>query len=799
MSNKHYLDLTGLSYFWSKIKEFFNNIIEHVGNSYSNNDLGVVKCKYVISSGSTILTHSSSTLPVKMWVDGVPVTPAHSYTFSSHGYHTVDYIFNDITDIGYATFSSVPRLKAVKLPESLTKISGTNSFYLSGIEEIEIPKGVTSIGAQALSSSSLSKIIARPTTAPTLGSSALNGVATIGTLYYPKGSDYSTWISALPSGWTAQPVDTLAGLTNHELDNTIHVTSNDKTTWDGKQNAIANTSSDLIGLSNDKIILKNSNGDAMTYIASTSDATGSEYWLRGADETHLISSAAIDSVFQRKLTFDKTPTWGSSNPVESGGVYTALDNKQNTIDSSHKLSADLISDGTTNKAYTATEKTKLSGIAAGAEVNIQANWNETNSSSDAYIQNKPTNVSSFTNDAGYLTQHQDISGKEDKSNKVTSISSSSTDTQYPSAKCVYDNVTKAFAKIPYAQVDSTSTSTVFTATIPGITALEDGTCMLLKNGVIGSATDFTININNLGAKPVYSNLGGREATIFGINYTFFFVYSTTRVSGGCWILYRGFYTNDTGIYLRTGGGKRTTKTYCGPYRILFSSPDNTQWIPSTTSTSTVNTDIKDVTTEKINPFGRIIYYSGITAKNAGENISAGNSFDQYPFSFGYSFNKTGDTDAILTADKPVYIKCTPQSDGSAIIDATTPYVQDLPNTEDGKIYIYIGRSYNTTTIELEINKPIYHYKNGAIRLWLGVGTDNTPASGSNNLITSGGVYTALAGKQGTLTFDDTPTQNSTNPVKSSGIYAHTSNSTIHITSSERTAWNGKSTVIFRQW
>lgn len=37
-----------------------------------------------------------------------------------------------------------------------------------------------------------------------------------------------------------------------------------------------------------------------------------------------------------------------------------------------------------------------------------------------------------------ITSHQDISGKEDKSNKVTSISSSSTDTEYPSAKAVYD-------------------------------------------------------------------------------------------------------------------------------------------------------------------------------------------------------------------------------------------------------------------------------------------------------------------------------------------------------------------------
>ncbi len=34
----------------------------------------------------------------------------------------------------------------------------------------------------------------------------------------------------------------------------------------------------------------------------------------------------------------------------------------------------------------------------------------------------------------------DVSGKEDKSNKVTSLSSSSTDTQYPSAKCVFDLV-----------------------------------------------------------------------------------------------------------------------------------------------------------------------------------------------------------------------------------------------------------------------------------------------------------------------------------------------------------------------
>lgn len=55
------------------------------------------------------------------------------------------------------------------------------------------------------------------------------------------------------------------------------------------------------------------------------------------------------------------------------------------------------------------------------------------------IPTVPTNISAFTNDSGYITSSA-LTGYEQTSNKVTSISSSSTDTQYPSAKCVYDIV-----------------------------------------------------------------------------------------------------------------------------------------------------------------------------------------------------------------------------------------------------------------------------------------------------------------------------------------------------------------------
>lgn len=46
--------------------------------------------------------------------------------------------------------------------------------------------------------------------------------------------------------------------------------------------------------------------------------------------------------------------------------------------------------GLSTNDYTTTEKNKLDGIAAGAEVNVQSDWNITDETSDAFIKNKPT-------------------------------------------------------------------------------------------------------------------------------------------------------------------------------------------------------------------------------------------------------------------------------------------------------------------------------------------------------------------------------------------------------------------------
>mgnify|MGYP000194024923 CR=1 FL=1 len=48
--------------------------------------------------------------------------------------------------------------------------------------------------------------------------------------------------------------------------------------------------------------------------------------------------------------------------------------------------------------------------------------------------------------------------------------------------------------------------------------------------------------------------------------------------------------------------------------------------------------------------------------------------------------------------------------------------------------------------------------------------DSTPTENSNRPVKSGGIYTALAGKQPTLTFDTIPTEGSENPVESGGVF-----------------------------
>ncbi|MBR0340689.1 MAG: hypothetical protein IJH64_00275 [Oscillospiraceae bacterium] len=91
--------------------------------------------------------------------------------------------------------------------------------------------------------------------------------------------------------------------------------------------------------------------------------------------------------------------------------------------------------GLSTEDYTTTEKNKLNGIASGAEVNVQSDWNAT--SGDAFIKNKPTiptALADLTDDSTHrVVTDSQITSWDNKSGSDTNVTqtNNSTDTYLP--------------------------------------------------------------------------------------------------------------------------------------------------------------------------------------------------------------------------------------------------------------------------------------------------------------------------------------------------------------------------------
>lgn len=80
---------------------------------------------------------------------------------------------------------------------------------------------------------------------------------------------------------------------------------------------------------------------------------------------------------QATLTFDDSPTSGSSNPVKSGGVYTALGNKQDTVTFDGTYSASTNKAATVSTVTNAVNALDVTGGNVAASKTL-ASWSETN-------------------------------------------------------------------------------------------------------------------------------------------------------------------------------------------------------------------------------------------------------------------------------------------------------------------------------------------------------------------------------------------------------------------------------------
>jgi len=306
---------------------------------------------------------------------------------------------------------------------------------------------------------------------------------------------------------------------------------------------------------------------------------------------------------------------------------------------------------------------------------------------------------------------------------------------YASSPSSGGNANRANA-ILYGTVDSTSTATAFTATVEGLTALVDGTTVMLHNGVVTSASGFTVNVNGLGAKPCYNNMTNatRDTTIFNVSYTMLFVYSTALDSGnGGWWIYRGYdgNTNTIGYQLRSNSSNLVASDTGYRYRLWLTSADGSKWVPINTSTSTNATSNRTLNTRPIDPFGPIVYRSTNGTCTAGTGIGATAIWQQYTLTIGYSYMASGFS---LTAQDAVYLRCTPQTDGSAVMQ---DIVQTLPTSKDGKIYIHLGTAYSATNMELAIEHAVYWHDGTGIRLWTGAESGGGSTVTVTQTLTSG--------------------------------------------------------------
>lgn len=143
---------------------------------------------------------------------------------------------------------------------------------------------------------------------------------------------------------------------------------------------------------------------------------------------HKADKSYVDDKFSRKA--DKTYVDELAGTVARKADKTYVDNKINSltdvvnskanksyVDAALATKVDKVDGkGLSTNDFTNAYKAKLDSIETGAEVNVQSDWNETDSSSDAYLRNKPEHL---VQDANYV--HTDNNYTSEDKEKLTSI------------------------------------------------------------------------------------------------------------------------------------------------------------------------------------------------------------------------------------------------------------------------------------------------------------------------------------------------------------------------------------------
>ena len=274
------------------------------------------------------------------------------------------------------------------------------------------------------------------------------------------------------------------------------------------------------------------------------------------------------------------------------------------------------------------------------------------------------------------------------------------------------------------------TQTAATGSFTGVSrdsSLYDGKHIIYRLPYAGSG-NATLNLTlangtTTGAKNVWRSPGTRLTTHYAAGN---FLGMTYFQSDDSWHCDADVNTDNYAYGVRLYYTIYKVKTALYRYQIVLTRDEDTLLPVNAVSNDTGTS--KQLTTDEFDPFGEIYWYWTTTIISAGSYAAGSALCSQYWLvDLRYSFN-TGTT---LTAYKDVYLVCEPRPNGKAVL-APNPISQTLPSSEDGYVYIRLGKAYDTYRITLDLHKPRYYYANGEIREW--TNTPQVPSGGTANQV-----------------------------------------------------------------
>ena len=111
--------------------------------------------------------------------------------------------------------------------------------------------------------------------------------------------------------------------------------------------------------------------------------------------------------------------------------------------------------------------------------------------------------------------------------------------------------------------------------------------------------------------------------------------------------------------------------------------------------------------------GDIWFNSSATAYINGQTTEVNTTYITKQINLRYSTNASS-----FVINQPVYLVGSLGADGLFYLNDPW-WTQTLPDEEDDLLYVYLGHTYNTTSINLSPTHPVYFYMSNAIHQWFG--------------------------------------------------------------------------------